>query len=76
MSQGRSVPARGASGQNEPQIQALTLLGCNLGAACPLFDIMRVTDFSKLSVFPQPAKPEELQWKNVAGFSKIIIAET
>lgn len=23
-----------------------------------------------------PPKPEELQWKNVAGFSKIIIAET
>ena len=31
MSQGRSVPARGHSGQNEPQIEALMHFQSNLG---------------------------------------------
>ena len=47
MSQRISASVLGESGQNGPQIQALTRSKCNLGAAHPLFDIMRVTDFQK-----------------------------
>jgi hypothetical protein len=51
MSQGKSVPARGAGGQNEPQIQALTLSPSNLESSHMEFGIMRVADFAESQRF-------------------------
>ena len=51
MSQGRSVPARGQSGQNAPQLQALTCLKSSAEGASSEFGIMRVADFSKIARF-------------------------
>jgi hypothetical protein len=45
MSQGRSVPARGAYGQKEPQIHALTFSPYNLETSQVEFGMMRVADF-------------------------------
>jgi len=47
MSQGRSVPAGGASGQNELQIKALTLSPRTLEAAQVEFGILGVTDLAE-----------------------------
>src|SRR5215475_4216879 len=55
MSQGRSVPARGQSGQNEPLIEALTHFQRNLGCFCLQFGIKQVTTFLKTAFFQQTA---------------------
>jgi hypothetical protein len=47
----RSMPACDASGQNEPQIQALIFSKRNLGVAFLLSGIMRGMDFSKTRRF-------------------------
>ena len=55
MSPGRSVPARGRNGQNEPQIEALRRVRSHLGCVHFQFGIMRVTDSAKIAVFQQTA---------------------
>jgi hypothetical protein len=47
LSQGRSVPAHGQSGQNEPQIQALSLLAKQLSSRLSSSGVTRVAEFSR-----------------------------
>jgi hypothetical protein len=51
MSRGRSVPARGQSAQNRPQLHALTRLIRTLTAIYIEFGIMRVADFADFGRF-------------------------
>jgi hypothetical protein len=46
MSQGRSVPAPGQSGQNEPRIEHLRIPFSMLGREHLQFDIMQVADLA------------------------------
>src|SRR5215472_14763179 len=51
MSQGRSVPERGQSGQNEPQIEGLRHFQSNLGCFCLQFGITQVTTLAENHLF-------------------------